>query len=133
LIAGKALMVAKKSASERAAKTETPARISSLFLAGWANFMARVFSSDSAAYSPFGMVKLSRTGLTFLGFAGFAGVTSGVGGVGGVWTALDEDFARFAAAVRLLAAGLGISVGLVGKGSVPCGLVRVVAIMPSLS
>ncbi len=50
-----------------------PARISSLFLTPTPSVNARFFISPICSSSVLGMVKLSRTTLTFLSFKGFAG------------------------------------------------------------
>jgi hypothetical protein len=80
------------------------------------------------------MVKLSRTGLTFFGLVGLVkGVTSG-----GVGMTLGEGFAGLVSAAlattsRLGTFGLGVAVALAVEGATPCGLVREVTMIDSLS
>lgn len=63
-----------KDASVKLAMACKPARINSLFLISMPRPKARFFISPICSNSALGMVKLSRTTLTFLSFNGFAGV-----------------------------------------------------------
>ena len=56
-----------------------PARINSLFLISTPRDSARFLDSPICRSSLLGMVKLSRTTLTFLSFKGFAGLAAGRG------------------------------------------------------
>jgi len=98
-----------KAASVMPASALKPARISSLFLAATPMPMARFFISPICSSSALGMVKLSRTTLTFLSFRGLAGAAAGFGVVGfvvglaalvltGLAGALRADFAGEGAA-----------------------------------
>lgn len=69
---GTALRASKSCASVIAANALIPARNSSLFLAGCFKSAARSFKLSSMRYSGLGIVKLSRTNLTFLALIGLA-------------------------------------------------------------
>lgn len=69
---GTALRASKSCVSVIAAKALIPARNSSLFLTGCFKSAARSFRLSSMRYSGLGIVKLSRTNLTFLALMGFA-------------------------------------------------------------
>lgn len=81
-----------KAVSVMPASAVKPARISSLFLAATPMPMARFFISPICSSSALGMVKLSRTTLTFLSFRGLAGAAAGLGVVGFA-VGLEADFA----------------------------------------
>ncbi len=73
-----------------------PARINSLFLTPTPSVKARFFISPICSSSVLGMVKLSRTTLTFLSFKGLAGLVAGlftVGLVFGLGGTVLADFA----------------------------------------
>ena len=63
-------------ASLMAAKALRPARINSLFLIPTPSVKARFFMSPIWSNSVLGMVKLSRTTLSFLSFRGLAGAAA---------------------------------------------------------
>jgi len=91
LPAGTAFSDARKELSDMAASALMPARMNSLFLTEFDNFPARCLRSSSRVYSPFGMVKLSRTNFGFLTLDAFSAV--------GLATALTFTlFGAFAAA-----------------------------------
>jgi len=80
-----------------------PARINSLFLTPTPSAKARFFISPICSSSVLGMVKLSRTTLTFLSFKGLAGLVAGLFTVGLVFglggTVLADFVGDFVGAV----------------------------------
>lgn len=76
-----------------------PARINSLFLTPTPSVKARFFISPICSSSVFGMVKLSRTTLTFLSFNGLVGLVACLFTVGLVLGFGDTVLADFAGAV----------------------------------
>lgn len=83
-----------------------PARINSLFLISTPSSSARFLDSPICSNSLLGMVKLSRTTLTFLSFKGFAGLAADL---------LATDlFAADLGAVVLTSTGAGVGAGVLG-------------------
>ena len=76
MMAGTVFRAVANAASAMAASALMPALINSLFFAGMPSFAARCFSASITRYSDLGMVKLSRTSLSFLGLAGLAALTA---------------------------------------------------------
>lgn len=73
LMAGTALSAELNAISDIAISAMSPARRTSLFLAGCESRAARNFSASIASYSSLGKVKLSRTSLGFLALVFFSG------------------------------------------------------------
>src|SRR5689334_9602036 len=92
LSAGTAPRAAANAASPMAASAFTPARSTSLFLAGRPALAARCLSASSTAYSALGMVKLSRTSLGFFTFSGLAALATGAAGAGALTGAFAAAF-----------------------------------------
>src|SRR5205085_4531375 len=121
-------------ASPMPASAMTPARSTSLFFAGRPSLAARNFRASIAAYSFFGMVKLSRTSFGFLALSAFSPLRAMAVSWSGALSAL-AGFAAFALtstlaagfaatfflrglatfATAFLAAGMGDSSGFVVK------------------
>src|SRR6188768_3839141 len=88
----------------------TPARSTSLFLAGRPSLAARSLSASSTAYSFFGMVKLSRTSLGFLALSALSAPLSPVFAAGLAALGACAAFAVAGALAAGFAAGLAAGV-----------------------
>lgn len=92
-----------------------PARINSLFLISIPRASARFLDSPICSNSLLGMVKLSRTTLTFLSFKDFAGLAAGFGTAVLVWTVAGAVAVVFAEVLAgELVFGVTLRTGLFG-------------------
>lgn len=107
-----------------------PARINSLFLTPTPSVKARFFISPICSSSVLGMVKLSRTTLTFLSFKGLAGLGAGLVTLGWVLVA-DGNFAAGLAFLTAVGLTAGLETGFVAgfvaglEGVLPAELPKV--------